>query len=86
MIQYLYYLFQTAFNFVLPANFYLAVHFLVIYGFRENEWSFYNTEAIDESLRDASTIVFNAIYGVLMFTQITIWLGNNDRRRWFLPP
>ena len=28
MIQYLYYLFQTAFNFVLPANFYLAVYFL----------------------------------------------------------
>ena len=79
MIQYVFYLLQTMFNFILPANFYLAVYFLIISGFQEGEWSFYNTSSIDEDLRDMSSVIFNSVYAVLMFTQIAIGLGNKPK-------
>lgn len=78
-IQYVYYLFVIVFSWFLPANFYLALFYLVFQGFQRDRWNFIDVSDIDQIYRDGAVYLFNAFYGVALFTQITIGLGNKPK-------
>lgn len=79
MIQYTYYVLITVFSWFLPSNFYLAIYYLVVQGFLRDKWGFYDTSEIGDGVKSAVVVIFNICYGVLMFMQIVIGLGNKPK-------
>nr|ADE62520.1 chitin synthase 1 [Saprolegnia monoica] len=79
LVQYVYNVLQVIFSWFLPANFYLALYFVIFQGFKDNRWNFIDTSKYPALLLDGLPTAFNVFYAVTVFTQVTIGLGNKPK-------
>ncbi|RHY46495.1 hypothetical protein DYB28_008242 [Aphanomyces astaci] len=79
LLLYVYNILQVVFSWFLPANFYLALYFVIFQGFQENRWNFIDTSEVSPLIRDGVPVVFNALYAVTVFTQVAVGLGNKPK-------
>ncbi|DAZ99021.1 TPA: hypothetical protein N0F65_010907 [Lagenidium giganteum] len=80
---YVYHVANTIFAFVLPANVYLALYFIVFQGFQQNRLRFMDTSKFTDSARDSAVYVFNSIYAIGLLMLLIIGLGNNPKHMKF---
>ncbi|CAK4533984.1 unnamed protein product [Aphanomyces euteiches] len=78
-LLYVYNVLQVIFSWFLPANFYLALYFVIFQGFQENRWNFVDTSVVSPVIRDAFPTVFNAFWAIVLFAQVAVGLGNKPK-------
>jgi chitin synthase len=75
-IFFFYYLILTGFCWLLPANVYLALYFIIFQGFQQNRWGFFDTSKFDDLFLNSSVYGFHLIYLILILMLIIVGLGN----------
>ncbi|EQC33166.1 hypothetical protein SDRG_09152 [Saprolegnia diclina VS20] len=78
-IQYAYMTANVALSWVLPANFFLVTYFLVIVGFKSNNWGYIPTSGIPDKTKDIIVQVFSLLYGTSFLIQLVAGLGNKPK-------
>ncbi|CEG46799.1 chitin synthase 1 [Plasmopara halstedii] len=79
LVFYLYYLLYMAVAYVMPANLYLLLYFIVFQGFQQNRLEFVDTSLYSKTVRDGAVYVFNWVYLFGLLIMIIIGLGNNPK-------
>lgn len=78
-IQYTFVCAQTVLSWFLPGAFHLAIYYVVIAGYSNDQYGFVDTENVPQWIKDLFSAIFNTTYGVAMVVQLVLGLGNKPK-------